>query len=267
MDIQSAKPFAVVTGATGGIGRELAKQFARNGFDLLITATGPRIDEVARDLEPLGACVQTVQADLATHDGAEALYRAIGEAGRPVDAVAINAGVIVGGDFATQTDLADELRMIALNVTGTVHLAKRVLPDMVARGAGKVLFTSSIVSLMPGPFEAVYNATKAFVQSFSQALRNELKDSGVTITALQPGPTQTDLFHRGGMDDTRVGVAEREDPALIAAQGFDALMAGRDHVIAGSPLTKAAGALAKVLPDAANARIHRLVSEPGKAKR
>ena len=259
-------PLAVVTGASGGIGRELAKQFARHDFDLLITATGPDLAEAAAEIRALGTQVVTATADLATYDGVESLCRAIEATGRPVDAIAINAGVIVGGDFTTQTDLADELRMIALNVTGTVHLAKRVLPDMVARGQGRILFTSSIVSLMPGPFEAVYNATKAFVQSFSQALRNELKDTGVTITALQPGPTQTALFDRGGMGDTRVAAAQREDPSLIAEQGFAALMAGKDHVIAGSPLSKVTGVIAKVLHDTATAQLHRALSEPGSAK-
>jgi short-subunit dehydrogenase len=263
MDSPTTKPFAVVTGASSGIGHELARQFAQHGFDLLVTATGPDIAETARVCEGLGARVETVQAELTTYDGVEALYQAIGATGRPVDAIALNAGVGVGGDFARETDLRDELNLINLNVVSTVHLAKRVVRDMVARGQGRVLFTSSIAALMPGTFEAVYAASKAFVQSFAQALRNELKDTGVTVTALQPGPTETDFFHRAGMDDTRVGTSAKDDPAEVAEQGFEALMAGKDHVIAGSLKTKAMGTMAKVLPDTANAQQHRKMAEPG----
>ncbi len=266
METANTKQFAVVTGASSGIGRELAKQFAQNGFDLLITSTSPDIAEAARELEGFGAHVQTTTADLATYDGVESLYRAIQGAGHPVDAIAINAGVGVGGDFTRQTDLQDELNLIQLNVAGTVHLAKRVLPDMVTRGQGRVLFTSSIAALMPGAFEAVYNASKAFVQSFSEALRNELKDTGVTLTTLQPGPTETNFFHRADMDDTMVGESKKDDPAEVAKQGFEALMAGKDHVIAGSLKTKIMGNMAKITPDTATAQLHRGMAEPKSEK-
>lgn len=262
----TTRPFAVVTGASSGIGRELAKEFARNGFDLLITATGPELAEAARELAGLGARAEMATADLATYEGAETLYGAIEATGRPVDAIAINAGVGVGGDFTRETDLRDELNLIQLNVASTVHLAKRVLPEMVARGHGCILFTSSIAALMPGTFEAVYNASKAFVQSFAEALRNEVKDTGVTITALQPGPTETNFFHRAGMDDTKVGASEKDDPADVARQGFEALMAGKDHIIAGSLKTKAMGTMAKVMPDTVNAQLHRGMAEPGSAE-
>jgi short-subunit dehydrogenase len=262
----ATQPLAVVTGASSGIGRELARQFAQNGFDLLITATGPEINTVARDLEGLGAAVTTTQADLATYEGVETLYQAIRADSRPVEAIALNAGVGAGGDFARNTDLQDELNLIQLNVVSTVHLAKRVLPDMVARGRGRVLFTSSIAALMPGTFQAVYNGSKAFVQSFAEALRNELKDTGVTITALQPGPTETHFFERANMQDTKVGASEKDDPETVARQGFEALMAGKDHVIAGSFKTKVQGAMAKILPNTANAEQHRKMAEPGSAK-
>uniref|UniRef100_B8HT40 Short-chain dehydrogenase/reductase SDR n=1 Tax=Cyanothece sp. (strain PCC 7425 / ATCC 29141) TaxID=395961 RepID=B8HT40_CYAP4 len=262
----SSRPLAVVTGASSGIGYELAKQFAQNGFDLVVTATGAKIDQVAPIFETLGASVQTVQADLATYDGVEALYHQIRATGRPIEAIAINAGVGVGGKF-TETDLQDELNLIDLNVASAVHLAKRVVKEMVDRGRGKILFTSSIAALMPGPFEAVYAASKAFVHSFAEALRNELKDTGVTITSLMPGPTETNFFHRADMEDTQAGGNKKDDPAQVAQQGFEALMAGQDSLVAGSLKTKIQGNIAKVLPDPVKAEQHRKLTEPGSANK
>lgn len=263
----STRPLAVVTGASSGIGYELAKQFAQNGFDLLVTATGESINQAAQTFEQLGAKVETVQADLATYDGVETLYSKIKATNRPVEAIAINAGVGVGGDFVRETDLQEELNLINLNVVSSVHLAKRVLKDMVERGKGRVLFTASIASLQPGPFEAVYAASKAFVHSFAEAIRNELKDTGVTVTALMPGPTDTNFFHRAGMDDTKVGADKKDEPAEVAKQGFEALMAGKDDTIAGSLKTKLQGMVSKVLPDTVNAETHRQLSEPGSANK
>jgi len=206
-----------------------------------------------------------VQADLATYEGVEKLYDAAVSAGRPIDAVALNAGRGEGGDFTTQTDLRDELNIIDVNVTSTVHLAKRVLPDMVRRGEGRVLITSSIASTMPGSFQAVYNASKAFVQSFAEALRNELKDTGVTVTSLMPGPTDTNFFDRADMGDTKVGTSKKDDPAKVAEQGFEALMKGDDHVVAGSVKNKVQAAVGKIVPDTQKAQMHRKMAEPGSA--
>lgn len=267
MDSSLKRPLAVVTGASNGIGYELAKQFAQNGFDLLITATGPSINEAAQAFEALGAKVETVQADLATYDGVETLYSKIKETGKPVDAIAINAGVGVGGEFSHETNLKDELNLINLNVVSSVHLAKRVVKDMVEQGRGRVLFTSSIAALMPGPFEAVYAASKAFIHSFSEGLRNELKARGVTVTSLMPGPTDTDFFHRAGMDDTQAGASQKDDPAEVAKQGFEALMSGKDSVVAGSLKTKIQGAVGKAMPDTLAAKQHRQLTEPGSANK
>jgi short-subunit dehydrogenase len=260
--------FAVVTGASSGIGYELAKEFARNGFDLLIASEGDGIERAKRDISAEGAEVEAVRVDLATYEGVEELYRRIQSAGRPVDAVAINAGVGVSGDFARDTELEDELNLIALNVTSAVHLAKRVTRDMVKRGEGRVLFTSSIAATMPAPFEAVYGASKAFLLSFSEALRNELKDTGVTVTALMPGATETNFFHRAGMDDTKVGASEKDDAAEVARDGFKAMMAGEDKVIAGSFKNKLqAGVGARILPETVKAELHRKQTEPGSAEK
>ena len=262
MNHSSTRPLAVVTGASNGIGYELAKQFAQNGFDLVVTATGPSINEAAQACEALGAQVEAVQADLATFDGVETLYKQVQATGRPVEAIAINAGVGVGGKF-TETDLKEELNLIELNVVSSVHLAKRVVKDMVDRGSGKILFTSSIAALMPGPFEAVYAASKTFIHSFAEGLRNELKDTGVTVTALMPGPTDTNFFHRAGMDDTKAGADKKDDPAVVARQGFEALMQGKDDFVAGSLKTQVQGNISKVLPDTVNAELHRKLTEPG----
>jgi short-subunit dehydrogenase len=264
MNPSMTRPLAVVTGASSGIGYELARQFAKNGFDLLVTATGPSIEQAAQAFHALGAEVKTVQVDLMTYDGVETLYSEIKSVKRPVDAIAINAGVGVDGAFI-ETDLKDELDSIDLNIVSSVHLAKRVIKDMVACGNGKVLFTASIAALMPGPFYSVYAASKAFLRSFSQALRNELKDTGVTVTALLPGPTDTGFFARAGMEDTRADSFIKDDPSDVAKQGFEALMEGKDEILAGSLMTKVSGNVSKVLPETLKAQIHRQLTKPGSA--
>jgi len=265
MDTSSDKRFAVVTGASTGIGYELARQFSLHGYDLLITSDSERINEAA-DLLAGSVEVRTVQADLSTYEGVEELYGAIVSAGRPVDAIAINAGVGVSGDFARETDLDAELKLIGLNVVSPVHLTKLVVKDMLQRGEGRILYTSSIAGTMPSPFDAVYGASKAFLTSFAQAIRNELKDSNVTITVLMPGATETEFFQRAGMMDTKLGTSEKDDPAEVARQGFEALMAGDDHVVAGSFKNKLQAAAGHVLPDPLVAEMHRKQSEPGTAK-
>ncbi|MBM0743996.1 SDR family NAD(P)-dependent oxidoreductase [Phormidium sp. CLA17] len=265
MNSSSTRPLAVITGASSGIGYELAKQFAQNGFDLLITSTGSSIDEAAPAFEALGADVKTVQVDLATYEGVETLYDQIKATGRPVEAIAINAGVGVNGAFI-QNDLQDELNLINLNIVSSVHLAKRVVKDMVARGNGKVLITASIAALMPGPFYSVYAASKAFLHSFSQGLRNELKDTGVSVTALMPGPTDTNFFDRADMDDTIASVSPKDDPAQVAKQGFEALMAGKDEIIAGSLMTKIMTSVGRVLPETVKAELHGQLIKPESAK-
>jgi uncharacterized protein len=212
--------------------------------------------------------VKSVQIDLAQFEGVEKLHETIQNFDRPVDAIAINAGVGVGGEFARHTKLEDELNLISLNVTSSVHLAKRVVRDMVNRKKGKILFTSSIAGTMPAPFEAVYGASKAFLLSFSEAIRNELVDTGVTVTALMPGATETNFFRRAGMLDTKVGAAEKDSAADVARDGYEALMAGEDKVIAGSFKNKIEGGFgARFLPETVTASIHRKMAEPGSAEK
>jgi short-subunit dehydrogenase len=260
----SKRPLAVVTGASSGIGFELARVFAENGYDLFIASGSPSIHRAAERIQSEGAHVQSVEANLARYDGVERLWNAIQSTNRPVDAIAINAGVGIGGDFTRETDLDAELDMIALNVSSVVHLAKRVLPGMVARGRGRVLITSSIAGTMPTPLEAVYGATKAFDLWFSRSLRAELKDTGVTVSALQPGPTNTNFFHRAKMDNTQVGREGKftNDPRDVALQGYQAMMAGKDHVFSSSVKTKLEGELGQFVPESFKAEQHRKMAEP-----
>ena len=268
MEASNPRPLAVVTGASSGIGRELAKQFAENGFDLIVAAEDADIEAAARELEAMGARADAVQVDLGRPEGVEELHRRIRERAPAADAVALNAGIGMGGAFVGDTDLDQELQIVDLNCRSTVHLAKRVLPDMVAAGSGRVLFTSSIASTMPGSFQAVYNASKSFVQSFALALRDELKDTGVTITSLMPGPTETEFFERADMLDTRVGASDgKDDPADVARQGFEAMMKGDERVVAASLGTKLQGRGSRFLPDAAKSALHRKMAEPGSAKK
>src|SRR3954453_6953913 len=263
MNHQQQRPFAVVTGASSGIGFELAKVFAENGYDLLITAEDVEIEAAHRELNQLTASVECAQEDLSTEEGVQRLYDRIKATARPVDVLCLNAGIGEGGDFARETDLRKELRLIDLNVRSTVQLCKLVVGDMVARDEGRILFTSSIASTMPGSFQAVYNASKSFVQSFALALRNELKDTGVTVTALMPGPTESEFFDRAGLQDTKLGQMDKDDPAEVAREGFEALMAGKDHVVTGGWKNKAQTAAAKVLPETMKAKMHARMTEPG----
>src|SRR3954452_4516083 len=219
------RPLALVTGASSGIGYELAKQFVEHGYDLVVNAEDDGIHSAAAELAASGARVDAVQADLTDPEQVEKLYSVASGAGRPLAAAVLNAGVGQGGAFV-DTDLADELEIIDLNVRSTVHLAKRAVTDMAARNSGKVLITSSIASTMPGSYQAVYNASKSFLQSFAEALQNELKDTDITITSLMPGPTETNFFERADMMDITVGQSAKDDPAQVAKQGFEALMKG-----------------------------------------
>jgi short-subunit dehydrogenase len=266
MESSHDRPLAVVTGASSGIGYELAKVFAEEGFDLLIAAEDGELTTALEELKGSSVNVEAHRVDLATEAGVIELYSHIQGTGRPVDVLALNAGIGAGGAFATETVLADELKLIDLNVRSTVHLCKLVVADMVERDEGRILFTSSIASTMPGSFQAVYNASKSFVQSFALAIRNELKDSGISVTSLMPGPTDTEFFERAGMEDTEVGAGEKDDPAEVARQGFDALMADKEKVVAGALKNRVQVAAGRILPDSVKAEKHREIAEPGSAE-
>ena len=264
MDTSStgARPLAVVTGASSGIGRELARELGERGFDLVVAAEDAELAQAATALRSTGADVVEVRGDLATADGVEGLVDAVRATGRPVDALAINAGIGVNGAFI-ETALDDHLQLVELNVTGAVRLAHRLLPAMAARGQGRVLFTSSVAATMPGPYQSTYNASKSFLYSFSQALRTELADSGVTVTALMPGPTDTEFFERADMEDTKLGQSKKDDPADVARDGIEAMMAGKDHVVAHGLRNKVQVAATKLTPDRVVSAAHAKMAEPG----
>jgi uncharacterized protein len=267
MNQTADREFAVVTGGSSGIGLELARQFIKHDYDVLIASENAQeLQHAAEQLSCVGAQVFTCTADLALQEGVEQLYSTIDATGRPVDVLCVNAGIGLGGAFV-DTDLQRELRMIDLNIRGAVQLTKPVLREMVRRNRGKILLTSSIAATMPDPFEAVYGGTKAFLRWFGEALRNELKDTGVGVTVLMPGVTDTDFFDRADMLDTKAGSSnKKDDPAVVAEAAFDALQRDKDKVI---PTTKnkLMGAAAQLMPDTAAAQAHRSLSEPGSAER
>lgn len=261
MNTPSNRPLAVVTGASSGIGLELARCCAREGFDLLIAADQP-LEAAATQLQAEGAQVEAVQADLATADGVARLVSALGT--RPVEALLANAGHGLGHAFLDQDFMAVR-HVIDTNITGTLDLVQQVARGMRQRGQGRILITGSIAGFMPGSFQAVYNGTKAFIDSFSFALRNELKDSGVTVSCLMPGPTDTGFFERADMMDTKVGTQKKDDPADVARAGFDAMMKGEGDVVSGLK-NKVQAAMANVMPADALAQQHRRMAEPGSGR-
>ena len=252
------RELAIVTGASTGIGYELAAQCARNGFDLIVAADEPDIESAAGNLRSFDVEVIAVQADLATEEGVGRLASAA--QGRPVAALIANAGRGLGGGFLDQ-DFREARRVIDTNVTGTLDLIQRIGRDMRQRRTGRILITGSIAGFMPGTFQAVYNGTKAFIDSFALALRNELKDTGVTVTCLMPGPTDTEFFARAGMLDTKVGQGKKADPADVAEIGYKAMMDGEADVVAGLK-NKLQVMMSKVAPAEMVAEQHRKMAEP-----
>jgi uncharacterized protein len=261
--MSATRPFAIVTGASTGIGFELAKRCAKEGYDLLIAADEPAIEKAAASLRANGSKVEAVEADLATIEGVDKLYAAAG--GRPVDALLANAGRGLGHAFLDQ-DFAKARRVVDTNVTGTIYLVHKVGNDMRRRNSGKILITGSIAGFTPGSFQAVYNGTKAFLNSFSFALREELKDTEVTVTCLMPGATETEFFRRAEMMDTAVGTDEKDDAANVANNGFDAMMKGEGDIVSGLK-NKVLTAASNVTPSGVLASQHRKMAEPGTAKK
>ncbi len=258
-------PLAIVTGASSGIGLELAKCCAQNGYDLIIAADEAAIHSAAQTIKTLGVDVEPVEADLSTEAGVQKLYERVKATGRQVEVLCANAGRGLGQGFLDQ-DFKEAKRVIDSNVTGTINLVQKIARDMRARGNGHVLIVGSIAGFMPGTFQAVYNGTKAFLDSFSFALRAELEGTGVTVTCLMPGATDTEFFVRADMLDSKVGAAKKDDPADVARIGFDAMMRGEGDVVSGWK-NKLISALALITPSPMLAEQHRKMAKPGTAQK
>lgn len=259
---QSDRPLAIVTGASTGIGYELGRCCAENGFDLIVAADEEEIETAAGHFRDMGVEAEAIKSDLATIDGVDALFEAI--RGRKVDALLANAGIGLGQGFLDQ-DFNSVIRVIDTNITGTLYLIQKVGREMRDRQAGRILITGSIAGFSPGPFQAVYHGTKAFIDSFSHALRNELKDSGVTVTCLMPGATETEFFDRAGIGDTKVGQSSKDSPADVAEAGFKAMMDGEGDIVTGWQ-NKLETIMANVTPAESLADRTRKQYEPGSGK-
>ncbi len=255
---------SVVTGASTGIGLELAKHCARDGMDLIIAADEAEIEHAAEELRNLGAgSVQAIQADLATAEGVDKLIEAV--QGHAIEHLIANAGRGLGRAFFDQ-DWNEARRVCDTNITGTIYLIHELGRRMRDAGRGRILITGSIAGFMPGSYNAVYNGTKAFLDSFSYALREELEGSGVTVTCLMPGATDTEFFRRADMLDTKIGQEEdKMDAAEVARQGYDAMCDGEGQVITGFG-NKMQAAIAHVTPAGMLAKQHTKEAAPGTAE-
>lgn len=260
----AGRGLAVVTGASSGIGYELAQLCAAAGHDLVIAADEPGIESAAGALKGAGVTVHALLVDLSTPQGVDRLCELVAGTGQPVAILCANAGHGLGKAFLDQ-DFKDARHVVDTNVTGTLYLLHRLGNVMRAQGFGRILITGSIAGFMPGAFQAVYNGTKAFIDSFSWALRNELKDSGITVTCLMPGPTQTEFFQRADLMDTKVGQDKKDRPQDVARAGFDAMMSGEGDVVAGWK-NRIQAALANVMPAGTLAEQHRKMAEPGSGR-
>jgi uncharacterized protein len=257
-----AHKFAIVTGASTGIGFELAHLAAQDGYDVLIVADEPLIDAAGADIRQHGVDVRSIEADLSTLEGVDTLLAATD--GRQIDILCANAGRGLGHGFLDQSP-SDWRRVVDTNIIGTLYLVQQVLKRMVARGEGKVMLTGSIAGFMPGTYQAVYNGTKAFIDSFADAIRAELANEGhdaITITNLMPGATETEFFDRANMDDTSVGTARKDDPAKVAKDGWTQMMKGGGDIVSGWK-NKIQAAAAHILPHGVTASLHKGMAEPG----
>ncbi len=260
----AGKGLALVTGASNGIGYHMAQQLAEDGYDLVIAGKEQDLTAKAEaDFKALGVQVSSYAGDLSRYEACTDLWRKVEQTGRTLDVACLNAGLGVGGDFLN-TPLEQELEVVGVNCASTVILAKHVAKQMAGKGAGRILITASIVSEMLGPGESVYGASKAFTLQFAKNLRFELKDKGISVTALQPGPVDTNFFENAGSGDTKVGTEGKKEnqPDEVARQGLKAMFAGDEHVYAASFKTKLEGAVMGLVPDAVQSKMHKGFMEP-----
>ncbi|MCX2574083.1 SDR family NAD(P)-dependent oxidoreductase [Pedobacter sandarakinus] len=264
--MNNEKQFALITGATSGIGLELAKLFAKDKFNLIIVARDEQaLESTASTLKQEGIDVVCISKDLFVPGAATELYQQVQSMQLEIDVLVNDAGQGVYGKFI-ENDLERELNIIQLNISALVTLTKHVAKDMVAKGSGKILNLASIAGKTPGPYQAVYHGTKAFVHSFNESIRNELKDTGVSVTSLLPGATDTDFFRKADMLDAKiVQEGDLADPVKVAKDGYEALMAGKDMVVSGLK-NKVQVAMGNLTPDSIQAAQMEKVQEPGDQK-
>lgn len=224
------QPFAVITGASTSLGFELARQFGLGGYDILIASGDNDIFTIQEKLEEEGIIVEAMKVNLGSFAGVENLYQRIIKSGKAVDALAINTTFGPGGDF-TETNLNEEIKLINLNLLATIHLVKRVLPEMKERESGKILFSS----VMPSPYEAVFDASTAFIKTFADALRNEVRGHNIQITTLAPEHGTEAQFEN--------------ELSEIARHGFEALMAGKEKALATNFLSRIQEVAQKLFPE------------------
>ncbi|PPA69212.1 oxidoreductase [Jeotgalibacillus proteolyticus] len=252
----------MITGASSGLGFEMAKLFAKDGYDLAITGSSDRIFEAAETIRELGVEAYPHKADAAAYEGVEGFWDFVSDLDRPVEAAVLNVGIGIGGGSFLETSLEDEMRLISINITGTVHLAKRVVHHMVPNSRGKILIVSSISATTPTPYETVYGPSKAFGFAFAESLREELRETGVTVTALLPGATDTNFHANAGMGDTQIGSSSKNDKELVAKQGYEALMNDIDHVVGGDEKTKKEAEDNRTTSETEKAAIHAEKTRP-----
>ena len=226
---------ALITGASGGIGYELTKLFAKNSYHLVLVARNEqRLKEIAEDLrKEYGISVRVIVKDLAHAGAPKEIFDTLQRESIHVDVLVNNAGYTVFGEFS-KTSLTDELQMIQVNIVALTHLTKLFLPEMLKKKSGKILNLGSTASFQPGPLMAIYYASKSYVLFFSEALSEELRNTGITVTALCPGPTETGFQKRGKMESSRLVAGKKiMDAQSVAEIGYQALMKGKAVVIPG----------------------------------
>jgi len=250
---------ALVTGGSAGIGLELARMLARDGYELVVTGSSSRVHAAAEELRALGVDVVAVQSDLATEAGNTEVLDAVARTGCVPAIVIFNAGIATGGVSFTDLPLGKHLDLIALNVVSPVRMAHALVPVMVAAGTGRIMLVSSLSATTPTPFEGVYGPSKAFLSSFGYGLREELAGTGVEVTIMCPGATATEFHARAGFEEGKSRLGDnhwKNDPVEVARQGYEAMMLGRSSVVCGDEETQEAARELKRLPEEDKARRH-----------
>ena len=260
----SNKKFALITGTTTGIGHELAKLFAQDGYNLVCVARpSDKLEQTTNDFaRQYGVEAIAIGKDLAVDGSAQEIYNEVKEKGITIDVLVNDAGQGTYGKF-WEIELEDQIKIIHSNVIALTTLTILYTREMVARNEGKILQLASVVSELPAPLQAVYSATKAYILQFSEAIINELKDTNVTVTALQPGATDTAFFEKAGNENMKMlqDKSNVSDPADVAKDGYEALMKGKDKVVSGFK-NKVQVAMANLMPDTMVADNLRKQSEP-----